>query len=395
MIDGEGCQGLKLRLFQQFFLAAGMAAALCLALAACGGTSSPTLTPTAEPTPTPVPTATPTPTHPPTEPAASDDPVPYVRLPQDEGAHLTPVEWWYFNGHLADESGGDYSYHFVTFQLTLPDGPTVRIAQLSWADHAKGVHLIAELPETVEVEATSGEFDGSVSSWKMTGDGEEYSLAFQIGEYEVEMQAVSRKPPALHDGNGYVDLGIAGTTYYYSRTNLETTGSLSIAGESQGISGMSWMDHQWGDFTTAEIGWDWLSLFLDDGSELTVSVVWERDGRKHIETYGTYIPRDSAAVHIEADDITLSSTGSWTSEATGGEYPMGWDLRVESLGLDVVLNPLMEDAEFIAIGVIPVHYWEGGVLVEGAKGGSPVTGKGFVEMTGYASLREPFPTPPP
>ncbi len=315
-----------------------------------------------------------------------------MRLPQDEGAHLTPVEWWYFNGHLTTESGGDYSYHFVTFQLVLPDGPTVRIAQLSWADHSEGVHLIAELPEAVQAEATSGEFDGSVSSWKMTGDGEDYSLAFQVGEYEVEMQATSRKPAALHDGNGYVDLGVAGKTYYYSRTNLDTTGSLAIDGQSQEISGTSWMDHQWGDFGTAEIGWDWLSMFLDDGSELTVSVVWERDGRKHIETGGTYVPPDSGAVHLSGDDITLNPKGSWTSEATGGEYPMGWDLRVESLGLDVALIPLMEDAEFIAIGVIPVHYWEGGVDVEGVKGGSPIMGKGFVEMTGYAPLREAFPT---
>ena len=395
MIDGEGCQGLRLRLFQRFLGAAGMAAALCLALAACGGTPSPTLTPTPEPTSTPVPTATSTLSPTPAADVSASDAVPYVRLPQDEGAHLTPVEWWYFNGHLTDEGGRDYSYHFVTFQLTLPDGPTVRIAQLSWADHAKGVHLIAELPEAVEAEATSGQFDGSVSSWKMTGDGEDYSLAFQVGEYDVEMQAVSRKPAALHDGNGYVDLGIAGTTYYYSRTNLETTGSLAIDGESHRISGMSWMDHQWGDFTTAEIGWDWLSLFLDDGSELTVSVVWEREGRKHIETYGTYVPPGPPAAHLTADDITLAPTGSWMSEATGGEYPMGWELRVESLGLEVSLTPLMEDAEFIAIGVIPVHYWEGGVLVDGTKGGTPVGGKGFVEMTGYAPLREPFPTPAP
>ena len=376
----------------RFFRAAVMAAALCLSLAACGGDSVPTVTPTTAPTLTPTPTVVPTPTLPSAEDVPTSEPFPYVRLPQDEGAHLTPVEWWYFNGHLTAESGRDYSYHFVTFQLVLPDGPTVRIAQLSWADHSEGVHLIAELPEAVQAEATSGEFDGSVSSWKMTGDGEAYSLEFQVGEYEVEMQATSRKPAALHDGNGYVDLGVAGKTYYYSRTNLETTGSLTIDGKSRELSGMSWMDHQWGDFTTAEIGWDWLSLFLDDGSELTVSVVWEREGRKHIETYGTYVPPDSGAVHLSGDDITLSPTGSWTSEATGGEYPMGWDLRVESLGLDVALTPLMEDSEFIAIGFLPVHYWEGGVDVEGVKGGSPIMGKGFVEMTGYAPLREALPT---
>ena len=373
-----------------------MAFVLCLALAACGGTAAPTLT--ATPAPTLVPTAAPTLTS--TPPTLAPDtptvePVPYVRLPHDEGAHLTPVEWWYFNGHLTTESGQDYSYHFVTFQLVLPEGPTARITQLSWADHSEGIHLIAELPAAVQAEATSGEFDASVSSWKMTGDGEKYSLAFQVGEYEVEMQATSRKPAALHDRNGYVDLGIAGTTYYYSRTHLETSGSLTIAGESQKLSGMSWMDHQWGDFATAEIGWDWLSLFLDDGSELTVSVVWERDGRKHIETGGTYVPPDSGAVHLTGDDITLTPTGSWTSEATGGEYPMGWNLTVKSLGLDVVLTPLMEDAEFAAIGVIPVPYWEGGVDVEGVQDGAPIAGKGFVEMTGYAPLGAPSPTAAP
>ena len=183
------------------------------------GVASPTLIPTPEPTSTPVPTATATPTPPPAL-APTSEPFPYVRLPQDEGAHLTSVEWWYFNGHLTADTGQDYSYHFVTFQLVLPDGPTVRIAQLSWADHSEGVHLIAELPELVEAEETSGEFDGSVSSWQMTGDSEDYSLAFQVGEYEVEMQATSRKPAALHDGNGYVDLGVAGKTYYYSPHEL-------------------------------------------------------------------------------------------------------------------------------------------------------------------------------
>ena len=97
----------------------------------------------------------------------------------------------------------------------------------------------------------------------------------------------------LHHDTGLVDLGIAGKTYYYSRTDLETSGTVSVSGDSLPVTGVSWFDHQWGDFTTAEIGWDWVSLNLDDGSDIMVSLVWEQAGRKHIAAYGTYVPTDS------------------------------------------------------------------------------------------------------
>ena len=67
-----------------------------------------------------------------------------MRLPQDEGAHLSGLEWWYFNGHLKTESGQEFSYHFVTFQSVLPSGLAPRLAQLSWADHDNGLHLTEE-----------------------------------------------------------------------------------------------------------------------------------------------------------------------------------------------------------------------------------------------------------
>src|SRR5580658_3118303 len=47
--------------------------------------------------------------------------VPAVQLPRDEAAHHAPVEWWYFNGHLAGtDSAGHlhcYGFEYVTFQF--------------------------------------------------------------------------------------------------------------------------------------------------------------------------------------------------------------------------------------------------------------------------------------
>ncbi len=362
---------------------------LVVVLGACGGGANDSPDPILVATPAPAPASaatsqpspTPTSSPPPSLPTPALDGV--VRLPHDEGVHLSPLEWWYFNGHLTTESGQAFSYHFVTFQSVLPSGLTPRVAQLSWADHGKSLHLTGEQAALPFLEASSGRFDLSTNGWHMSGDGDTYQLSFRVGDYTVELEANSKNPAVLHHDTGLVDLDIAGKTYYYSRTGLETSGAVSISGVSNPVIGVSWMDHQWGDFTTAEIGWDWLSLSLDDGSDLMVSVVWEQAGSEHITTYGTYVPPDSPPMHLPGDDISLDPTGTWTSAVTGGVYPMGWNLRVDSLGLDLVLTPVIEEAEFVTSVFIPVIYWEGAVVATGSRDGAAVSGKGFVEMVGY------------
>ena len=379
---------------------------LVIVLGACGGaagdspetlpstTPAPTLTPDAVPSaivdPSPTPPSSPQPF---SEPAFSSetpraDPASAlegaVQLPHDEGVHLSPLEWWYFNGHLTTESGREFSYHFVTFQLVLPSGLTPRLAQLSWADHDKGLHLTEEQADVPSLEATSGEFDLPITAWRMSGDGDTYHLSFRAGDYTVDLESASQKPAVLHHGTGLVDLGVAGKSYYYSRTDLETSGTVSVSGVSHSVTGVSWMDHQWGAFTTTGIGWDWLSLNLDDGSDLMVSMVWEQAGPKHIATYATYVPADSAPVYLGDSDVSLDPTGTWTSSVTGAVYPMGWKLRVDSLELDLTLTPAIEEAEFSNSAFTPVVYWEGAVAATGTKDGVHVSGRGFVEMVGYA-----------
>ena len=377
---------------------------LIIVTAACSGAAnhSPEAPPpvTAAPTTTLAPTSSPRPSPDPVATAtalpATVTPAPEVtvRLPHDEGAHLLELEWWYFNGHLTTENGQEFSYHFVTFQSVLPSGLTPRLAQLSWADHVNRLHLTEEKPDVSLLEPLSGEFDLPIAGWRMSGNGDLYHLNFGTGDYTVELEAVSQKPAVLHHGAGLVDLGTAGKTYYYSRTRLETSGTVSVSGVSHPVAGVSWMDHQWGDFTTRDIGWDWLSLNLDDGSDLMVSVVWEQAGHKPVSAYGTYIPANSDPVHLPGNDISLDSTGTWTSSVTGAVYPMNWKLRVDSLELDLTLTPSMEEAEFALSTFIPMIYWEGSVVATGTRNGAPVAGRGFVEMVGYApAAPEVQPTP--
>ena len=314
-----------------------------------------------------------------------------VNLPDDEGAHLTPIEWWYFNGHLTGESGSEYSFHYVIFQSVLPNGLTPRLAHLSWADHSKGTHFTAEQAGLPQAKASTGSFELNMPSWRMTGDGVDYSLTFDTGGYSLELHASALKSAALHQGNGLVDLGKAGKTYYYSRTRLNTSGTLTIEGEARPVTGTAWMDHQWGDFSTAPVGWDWLGLQMNDGSELMVSLVRDSSTHNPIVNYGTYILANSEPLHLSGDGISLTATGSWTSPVTGAKYPMGWRLEVKPLALSLTLTPQQLDSEFEGSKFVPPAYWEGSVIAEGTKGSGPITGKGFMELVGYDTRKLEYP----
>ncbi|PKB81528.1 MAG: hypothetical protein BZY88_06315 [SAR202 cluster bacterium Io17-Chloro-G9] len=352
---------------------------IVLGILACNGSAT-----------TSLPAVSPLIADPPAEAATS------VSLPGDEGTHDTSVEWWYFNGHLTDEEGDQYSFHFVAFQSEAIGGVTPHLFQLSWADHARGEHITDEKPAFITVETTPDLFDISTSGWRMRGDGSIYDLTFDTGQYSVDLRAVSAKPAALHQGTGLVSLGRAGETFYYSRTRLEVSGSVTLAGTGGRlpVQGVSWMDHQWGELTVQPVGWDWLSLQLEDGSELMAALVWDPEGHEPIAQYGTYVAIDGSAHSLDGGEIVLTPSGSWTSPTTGTVYPMGWSLGIDSLALSVELIPVQQDAEFGDSRYAPAAYWEGAVSVTGAKEGQAVSGVGFVEMVGYDPRQIDPPLPP-
>ena len=39
-----------------------------------------------------------------------------IKLPEDMNPHDTTIEWWYFNGHLADKKGNRYSFMDCLFR---------------------------------------------------------------------------------------------------------------------------------------------------------------------------------------------------------------------------------------------------------------------------------------
>jgi predicted secreted hydrolase len=107
------------------------------------------------------------------------------------------------------------------------------------------------------------------------------------------------------------------------------------------------------------------------------------DGTSDPYSAGIYRRADGSVTRLKSVDIMFMPQGSWQSPHTGGVYPAAWQIQIPPLDLMMTVTPAIADQEL----QVTVRYWEGAVRVQGEMAGTPVTGVGYLEMTGYADRR--------
>ena len=167
---------------------------------------------------------------------------------------------------------------------------------------------------------------------------------------------------------------------------MGATGTLTIEGEEFAVTGLAWMDHEFfSDYLTEnKIGWDWMSVQLNDGVDLMLFGIRDTQGGYGPDTFGTFVDAGGGPRPIEPGGVTFRAGRRWRSEATGAEYPVEWEVEVPSFDLRLDVRPRIDVQEvFTGDGILPA-YWEGAVRFTGERDGRPVAGVGYLEMTGYA-----------
>jgi len=151
------------------------------------------------------------------------------------------------------------------------------------------------------------------------------------------------------------------------------------------------MDHEFGSARLREThaGWDWFSVQLSDGRDLMLYRLRRHGGGLEPFSAGTLVDTAGHARHIRYTEFDTGPTGQWVSPRTGGHYPSGWIVRLPGLKLELRLTPTVADQELVASSMGGLAYWEGSVRVTGTSAGKPVSGQGYVELTGYAG-KSPF-----
>jgi predicted secreted hydrolase len=379
--------------------------ALALVVTACSG---PVLAnpPAERPVVTPLPTPT----------ARPADPQP-VQLPRDDGPHDRLTEWWYYTGHLTADDGTRLGFEYVIFRAERGGFPVTWASHLALTDETGGAFHYAQRAEigpqvdrsptgdagpTGFAFALSGvDVTGTVAPgstpWTMGGsDGSDRLVAAARGTevagdpsaaIGLDLDLASRKAPALHDEDGYIDFGVAGGSYYYSRTAMTADGTAILGDRTLRVTGDAWFDHQWGDFiSVGGGGWDWFAVNLDDGTDITLSLVRAADGTYPL-VYGTLVTPEGVTRHLAREDIGVETGPTWTSPATGATYPAGWTVRLPADELEIRLAPTVPQQELDTRATTGVVYWEGSQVVTARRAGMALGGQAYVELTGYGPAR--------
>ena len=355
---------------------------------------------------------------PPTSPpVAIADPLP-VLLPRDDGPHDRLTEWWYDTGHLRAANGDRYGFEYVIFRAERGAFPTSWVSHLAITDEAGDRFLYSQRLEVgSQVDhsplgpdgqptgfdlALSGANPADASTqgrtpWTMTGSGGSDRLVAALAPDEataagapkglgLDLTLSATKAPALHDHDGWIDFGAAGSSYYYSRTAMTATGTLTVDGVTLAVDGSAWFDHQWGDFISiGGGGWDWFAVNLADGTDLSLSLVRDADGSYPL-VYGTLVDPAGAVRHLGRDAFTVTVTDHWRSPTTGAVYPAGWSIELPGEDLTISLTPTVAGQELDTRATTGVIYWEGSQHVTATRGGvATIGGEGYVELTGYGA----------
>lgn len=323
----------------------------------------------------------------------------------DHPAYQT--EWWYFTGNLDGKSGKPYGFELTFFHSYVPTGaPTgqpqytpIIFADLAVSD-LDGQQFFfhkALAPQTGPLASiTEKPWTIQLGNWTLT-EPDEVAGVFHLhalqDNFGVDLALVPERPPVL---NGYKGLFVldgaaagAGNEYYeyYSIPRLKVTGSIEVNGESVPVGGLAWNDHEFFDLGPNQTfpSWDWFSIQLNDGSSIMLYGLRLPNGQFDPGSRGTFVDANGTVIHLKPGSFTLTPGATWHSIASNADYPIQWLIQIPSLDIELAMSTPLVDQEMAAVpgGGSPA-YWEGASRFQGKRRGSPVEGKGYLEMLGYA-----------
>jgi predicted secreted hydrolase len=339
----------------------------------------------------------------------------HYSFPHDHFSHPAfQTEWWYYTGNLKSSEGHRFGFELTFFRQAIHRGAPKKsswdvddlyLAHVALSDIDGGHFYHAERtnrsgPGIAGVNESSARFWNG--NWQIQWKENDQQLQAIEPQFELQLHLHSEKLPVIHGENGVSQKaqGPGRASHYISLTRLTTSGEILLNGKSIQVAGLSWMDHEF--FTHQldpdQVGWDWLSLQLDDHTELMLFRIRRKDGSIDPFSAGTYIDAQGHSTHLRASDFVLEpardsqSDSTWTSPISHATYPIRWHITIPSLGISLDAKSALASQELAGASKLAPTYWEGAITLAGQRSrpspkGTPVQeplqGVGYLEMTGY------------
>ena len=316
-----------------------------------------------------------------------------VSFPVDEGRHAAePIEWWYVSGHIVGEtSGNEYSFMYTFFSY--PDSGFDGFRILNITDHSDGSFYQDVKPLNYTILSTTG-FDieadiflGGIEFWRNLEDGSnnpipfEYELFASTPSATLDIELETTKRPLILSDDGYLDQGSVNYTYYYSQTENNVTGSFTFNGTTENITGIAWIDRQYGNFNplTGE-QYEWFSLKLSNGMDINLwNIFTPEDTIPDTPEYRILSAYVNESTQYTESDFEIERLQFFCTPDEVNCYSKEWRLTSTTNNLDLTVVALFETTEV----QLPFRFFEGALSITGTVNGIPVTGEGFAELLHY------------
>jgi predicted secreted hydrolase len=332
-------------------------------------------------------------------------------FPVDHGPHPEfRTEWWYFTGSLTAEGGRELGYQLTFFRSALTD--SVSFLRASGGERSPWRTRHAYMAHFAVTDAGDARFH-SVEKFARGAIGlaGAHAVPFRVwlDDWSVESVSASAtfpvrlraraddialdlvlqqgKPVVLQGDRGLSRKGAepGNASYYYSLTRMPAGGTIRTRTGTHAVTGTSWLDREWSTSVLPQgvTGWDWLALQLEDSTELMLYRLRRDDGTVDPFSAATFIASDGTARGFGADEFDMMPVRLWRT-ADGVAYPVAWRIALPALELTVDVSAVLDDQELNHA----VRYWEGMVRAHGTHAGRPISGRGYLEMTGYAGAQD-------
>ncbi len=310
------------------------------------------------------------------------------------------TEWWYYTGNLKSANGHRYGFELTFFrqaisrdsaQIAAWDVKDIYLTHLALSDldgqhfyHAERINRAG--PGIAGVSESAGRIWNG--NWQIQWQDTNQELQAIDKQFQLHLTLHSEKPPVIHGENGVSQKseGAGHASYYISLTRLAASGGLELRGEKFTVTGLAWMDHEF--FThhldPDQVGWDWMSIQLEDKTELMLFRIRRKDGSLDPFSAGTFVDAQGKSAHLKASDFILQALAqNWASPATHAVYPIAWKIAIPRLGIELEANTPLAAQELVGNTKLAPTYWEGAIKLQGQREKVPLNGVGYLEMTGY------------
>lgn len=328
-----------------------------------------------------------------------------VKLPDDLFAKPdVQTEWWYYTGHCKSEQGREFGFELVFFKrrtdldrigvvpMTVLANPMYfahfAISDLSDKrfryEHKRSFNKPFDVPVSMSETAC----DVRLGDWTLREVAGKHILHATLeGGFVFDAVLDQGKPLVLNgEGGSGISVKKNGASNHFSFTRMPVSGQISRETGIEKFTGTAWMDREFGIWEQGY--WDWFSIQFNDETELMIYQFRGETGEMNGEATGTFVERDGTCKYLERKDFEIDVLSTWTSPNTEAEYPSGWRVRVERLGVDVEIEPLLADQELDTRGSTMIVYWEGACKVAGTRERNSVEGRAYVELVGYDRSHE-------